>query len=116
MRIGTGGDDSVPRPAESSKSASSATGPSRLGILGAFPRTSENQLAMRVTSTLLASAFLVCGVHAQSYTAYPIDDLHGVYGHWAPLGILATATNQADECRVHYLIPAAFLASGASVI
>jgi hypothetical protein len=71
---------------------------------------------MRVTSTLLASAFVVCGLRAQSYTAYPIDDLHGVYGHWAPLGILATATNQADECRVHFLIPAPFLASGPSVI
>jgi hypothetical protein len=57
---------------------------------------------------------LSAAAHAQNHTAYPIDDLHGTFGHWAPFGILSTGN--ADECRVHYLIPAPYLAPGAGQI
>lgn len=63
---------------------------------------------------LLAATLLAAATTAQTYSAYPIDDLHGVFGHWAPFGILSTGN--ADEVRCHYMVPAPYLPSGGGSI
>jgi hypothetical protein len=69
---------------------------------------------LSLPSILFAALLGAAPAGAQSYTSYPIDDLHSVFGHWAPFGILSTGN--ADETRSHYMIPAPFLAPGGAVI
>ncbi len=45
---------------------------------------------------------------AQNHIAYPLDNLHGVWGQIIPLGSAAATTN-FDEARTQILIPARFL-------
>jgi hypothetical protein len=65
----------------------------------------------------VALVLSLCGsAAAQNYTAYPIDALHGFFGHWTPFGILGGGSGGADESRSQHLIPAAFLPSTGSVL
>ena len=69
---------------------------------------------MRKFIFLLLAIGLVSGLAAipgvaqnEVYVAYPLDNLHGSFGHWNPFG--AISSGSADECREQLLIQAPYL-------
>lgn len=62
-------------------------------------------------------SLLLCGAavaQATNHTAYSIDALHGVFGHWAFFGVLSTGNS--DECRAQLLIPEVYLPGAGGVL
>jgi len=65
---------------------------------------------MRILIPVLLVLAFACNpgtTQTETYTAYTIDTLHGVFGHWNPFGVLSTGN--ADECREQVIYPAAYL-------